>query len=172
MIRNNLLFWWFALKWPYWPSRRGGHNRWEWSWSLGLSWVLGVGLMSPALIILTQWSSEHCSFCRFKKEWWRKPWFSDQRCSTKYFWMKPTQNLLICLYLPGTIGTCDLLFYTDAVPLKSTKYIKRLHPYLLFWSGKLSLPPIDIIFWSCGWQLEVLLPTLYTRAPFSVLKAP
>ena len=150
MIRNNLLFWWLALKWPFWPSRRGGHDRWEWSWSLGLSWVLGVGLMSPALIILTQWSSEHCSFCRFKKEWWRKPWFSDQRCSTKYFWMKPTQNLLICLYLPGTIGTCDLLFYTDAVPLKSTKYIKRLHPYLLFWSGKLSLPPIDIIFWSCA----------------------
>ena len=73
MIRNNLLFWWFALKWPYWPSRRGGHNRWEWSWSLGLSWVLGVGLMSPVLIILRQWSSEHCSFCRFKKEWWRKP---------------------------------------------------------------------------------------------------
>ena len=160
MIRNNLLFWCLALKWPFWPSRRGGHDRLEWSLSLGLSWVLGVGLMSPALIILTQWSSEHCSFCRFKKEWWRKPWFSDQRCSTKYFWMKPTQNLLICLYLPGTIGTwCDLLFFDCILDL-------------LFWSGKLSLPLIDIIFWSCGWQLEVLLPTLYIRAPFSVLKAP
>ena len=47
MIRNNLLFWWLALKWPYWPSRKGGHDRWESSWSLGMSWVLEVGLRSP-----------------------------------------------------------------------------------------------------------------------------
>ena len=37
------------------------------SWSSAMTWGLAVGSRSIALIILTQWSSEHCSFSAFYK---------------------------------------------------------------------------------------------------------